>query len=210
MQDSVDAITNAQIVFERFHMNIGGALDDRLANDLIDKLDDRSLRIVRGQVGASLGVLQDLERAISFKNLVERFGADAIKSFHRAQKLSTRHEHPFGRLFQELRHELAADRIEKIVGCEHDRSFLHLHRENVMLKNKTTWQDRQCLPVYRLRINRDNRHTKEISDHAEKSLLVHFSRIEHLSCPGTAVEILGELRRFLPRRNTAGEQEIDD
>ena len=87
-------------------------------------------------------VLQHLEGAIRLKNFVECFRADAVESFHRAQNLRARHQHPFGRLFQKLRGELAANRIEKIVGRQHDRIFLHLDRQNVMLKNKTARQNR--------------------------------------------------------------------
>ena len=45
-------------------------------------------------------VLRKFERAIGFENLVERFRADAVERFHRAQDLAARHEHPFGRFLQ--------------------------------------------------------------------------------------------------------------
>ena len=183
VQNSVDAITNAQIVFERLDVNVGRALDDRFANDLVHELDDRRFRIVRVQVGARLGVLQNFERAIRFQNFVERFRADAVKRFHRAQKLRARHQHPFRRFLQKLPGQLPADRIEKIVGREHDRIFLHFDRQNVMLKNKTARQDRQCLPVDLLRIDRNDRHAEEFPDRAEKTLLVHLAGIEHLRRP---------------------------
>jgi len=78
-----------------------------------------------------------------------------------------------------------------------------------MLKNKTTGQDRQCLPVDRLRINRDNRHAKEISDRRQELLLVDAAGIEHLRRPRTAVLICGKLRRFLARRHAARHEKID-
>ncbi len=102
MQNAVDAITNAQIVLERLDVNVGGALDDRFADDLIDEFHDRSFRIVRIQIGAGFRVLQHFERAVGLENLVECLRAHAVKRFHRAQNLGARHQHPFGRFFQKL------------------------------------------------------------------------------------------------------------
>ena len=145
VQDAVDAIANAQIVLERLDVNVGRALEDRFANDLVHEFHDRRFRIVRVQVGARFDVLQCFERAIRFQDFVERFRADAVERFHRAQNLRARHEHPFGRFLQKLRRELAADRVKQIVGREHDRVFLHLDRQDVMLENEPARQDRKRL-----------------------------------------------------------------
>jgi len=79
-----------------------------------------------------------------------------------------------------------------------------------MLENKTARQDRQRLAVDRFRIDRDHWHAEKISDHTEKTLLVHFSGVEYLRRPRAAVHILRELERFLTRGHTAGQQEIDN
>jgi hypothetical protein len=80
----------------------------------------------------------------------------------------------------------------------------------VVLKNKTTRQDRQCLPVYFLRVDRHNRHTEEIPDGPEKTVLIHFAGIEHLADPRTTVQILRELHCFVARSHASGEQNIYD
>ena len=147
MQNAIDPVTNAQIVLQRFDMNIGRALGDRFADDLVHKLYDRRFRIVGAQVGRGLGILQDFECAIGFKNFVERLGAHAVERFHRAQELGARHQHPLGRLFQKLRSKLAPNRIEKIIRREDDRVFLHCNRQNMMLEDESARQDRQCLAV---------------------------------------------------------------
>ena len=79
-----------------------------------------------------------------------------------------------------------------------------------MLKNETAGQDRQCLPVDGLWINRDKRHVEKISDHPEEPVLVHLAGIEHLARPGATVEILGELHRFVPRGHAARKQKVDN
>ena len=66
MQNSVDPIPNPQIVLERLDVNVGRALDNRLANDLVHEFDDRRFRIVRIQVGGGFRVLQNLERTVRF------------------------------------------------------------------------------------------------------------------------------------------------
>ena len=168
-------------------MNVGRPLEDRLANDLIYEFDHGRLRIVRIQISARLAVLQDLECAARFQDFIESLRADAVKRLHCTQNLSARHEHPFCRLFQELRGELSAHRIKQIVGCQHDGIFLHLDRQNVVLKNETARQDRQCRPVDFPGVDRDKRYPEEISDRAEEALFVHFAGIKHLAHPRTAV-----------------------
>ena len=187
VQNSVDPITDAQIVLQRLDVNIGRALDNRFANDLVHKFHDGRFRIVGVQLGGGLRVLKRFEGAVRFQDFVERFRPDAVERFHRAQNLRARHQHPFGRFFQKLGCELPADRIEQIVGREHHRIFLHLDRQNVMLKNKPARQDRQCRAVDLLGVDRNDRHTKEIPDRVEEALLVHFAGIEDLAGPGSAV-----------------------
>ena len=88
MQDSIDPIANAQIVLQRLDVNIGGALDDRFADDLVDEFDDRSFRIVRVEVGAGLRFLQWFESAIGLENFIKRFRAHAVERFHSPQQLA--------------------------------------------------------------------------------------------------------------------------
>ena len=90
-------------------MNIGRALENRLANDLVYELHHRRFGIVGVQFDGGLGVLQRLEGTICLKDLVESLGTNAVERLHRAQKLRARHQHPLGWLFQKLRRELAAD-----------------------------------------------------------------------------------------------------
>ena len=168
-------------------MNVGRPLDDRLANDLVDEFDHGRLRIVRIQISARLAVLQNLECAARFQNFIESLRADAVKRLHRTQNLPARHEHPFCRFFQELRGELSAHRIKQIVSGQHHRIFLHLDRQNVVLKDEAARQDRQRRPVDLFGIDRDNWHMEGIPDGAEEALFVHFAGIKHLAHPRTAV-----------------------
>jgi hypothetical protein len=47
MQNAIDAVTDLQIVVERLDMDIGRSLFQRFSENLINKFDDRSLRIVQ-------------------------------------------------------------------------------------------------------------------------------------------------------------------
>ena len=60
VEDAVDAVANAQIVLERLDVDVGRALVDRFANDLVDKFHDGRVGIVGVQVGARLDVLRAL------------------------------------------------------------------------------------------------------------------------------------------------------
>src|SRR5439155_5087963 len=93
--------------------------------------------------------------------------------------------------------KLTPDRVKKIIGGEHDRFFFGFNRQNVMLKDKTARQERQCLTVDALGIERDNWHVEEISDRAEEPLLIYLAGIKHLTHPRTTIQIRGQLRRFI-------------
>ena len=45
VEDAVDAVADAQIVFERLDVDVGGALVDGFADDLVHELDDRGLGV---------------------------------------------------------------------------------------------------------------------------------------------------------------------
>ena len=48
MQDAVDAISDAQFVFGRLKVNVGGAILVGLPDDLIDELDDAGFLVALG------------------------------------------------------------------------------------------------------------------------------------------------------------------
>ena len=106
--------------------------------------------------------------------------------------------------------ELAAGRIEKIVGCENNGILLVRDRQNVVLKNKSGRQNRKRLAINCLGVQRDDWDAEEISNGREKTLLVHLAGIENLGRPGTAVEILRELGGFFARFHPARDQKIDN
>ena len=88
VQDAVDAVTNAQIVLERLDVDVGRALVDRFADDLVDEFHDRRFGIVGVQVRARFDVLKRFEGAVGLEDFVEGFRADAVERFHGAQDLA--------------------------------------------------------------------------------------------------------------------------
>ena len=141
VQDSIDSIPDAQVVFQRLDVNISGALRNRFADDLVNEFHHGRLRIIRIQLNGGLGVLQRIHRTSRLQNLVESFCANAIEGLHCPQQLRPWHQHPFSWFFQELPCKLSSDRIEKIISRQHDRIFLYLDWQNVMLKHETARQD---------------------------------------------------------------------
>ena len=210
VQDAVDAVANAQIVLERLDVNVGRALVDRFADDLVDEFYDRRFGVIGVQVGARLDVLKRFEGAIGLEDFVERFRADAVERFHGAQDLRARDEDPFGGLVEELRGELSPGRVKQIVGREHDRVFLDLDRQDVMLENETARQDEQGGALDLLRVDRDHRHAEKPADRAQELWFVDLAGVEDLGGPGAAIQILGELGRLFARGHTSFEQEIDE
>src|SRR5262245_5098543 len=78
-----------------------------------------------------------------------------------------------------------------------------------MLKHETARQDRQSGPIDVLRVNREDRHPEELPDCAEKTLFVHFARVEHLTYPRTSIEVRRQLGGLFARSHTAFEQQIN-
>ena len=142
MQNSVDSVPDAQIVFQRFDVNISGALCDGFPNDLVNEFHHGRLRVVSIQLNCGVSVLEHVHGTSGLQNLIERFRTDSVECFHRAQELRPWHKHPFGRFLQKLSGKLATDGIKKIIRRQHDRVFLRLDRQNVMLKYETARQDR--------------------------------------------------------------------
>ena len=120
MQDSIDSVTNSNVVLEWLDVDVSRTLDDGLANDLVNEFDDRGLGMIRINVGGRIAIVQYFKRAIGCQNLFERLCTDAIQTLDRTKQTPARNQHPFRRLLQELRRELASDRIKKIVGGEND------------------------------------------------------------------------------------------
>ena len=84
VQNSVDPVPDPQIVFERLNVNVGRALENCFANDLVYEFHHGSFGIVGVQLDGDFGVLQHLESAVGFQDFVECFRADAVERFHRA------------------------------------------------------------------------------------------------------------------------------
>ena len=81
-QAAIDAITNAQIRAQRLDMDVGRALVERLADDLIDEFDDARLLIVVLVDDICL-VLAGIEVVVieiaAFENLFKGVGTHTVK-----------------------------------------------------------------------------------------------------------------------------------
>ena len=75
VQDAVNAVADAQLVFRRLKMDVRRAVFIRLPNDLVDELDDARLLVALGDF--LILAHQQFERFV-LGHLVERFGADTV------------------------------------------------------------------------------------------------------------------------------------
>ena len=80
VQNSVNAVTNAQFVFGRLKMNIRGAIFISFPYDLIDKFDDTGFLIALGDF--FVRGLFEIQRSF-FAHLIESFCTDAVILFKR-------------------------------------------------------------------------------------------------------------------------------
>jgi hypothetical protein len=142
VQNAVDPISNAQIVFQRFDVNISrrSAIASRmiwLTNLTTDASGSSLFNSIAVSVSSS-----SVHGTPGLQNLVERLRANAIKSFHAAEAARAARA-PIRQVFSTAARKLAPDRIEKIVSRQHHRVFLRLDRQNLMLKNETAREKRQ-------------------------------------------------------------------
>ena len=75
VQDAVNAVADAQLVFRRLEMNVRRAVLERLPDDLVDELDDAGFLVALGDF--LVLAHQQFERLV-FGHLIERLGADAV------------------------------------------------------------------------------------------------------------------------------------
>ena len=87
MENAVDAVTDAQLIFRRFEMNVGRPVLEGFPNDLVDELDDAGVLIIAGDLTPA--VYLQLDRVVFFGHFVERLGTDAVVLFQRLLDLST-------------------------------------------------------------------------------------------------------------------------
>ena len=89
MQNTVDAIANAQIVFQRLDVNVCGAFVDGLADDLVDELHHARLRVVAGDVVRLLAIFLIIVTR-GLKQFLKRLGSNAIQRLNRPEQRPSR------------------------------------------------------------------------------------------------------------------------
>ena len=94
VQDAVDAVADAQIVFQRLDVDIRGALVDRFADDLVDEFNHARLRVVIGDVLRLLALLAAVVGARGLQDLLEGFRAHAVERLDGADELPARDDDP--------------------------------------------------------------------------------------------------------------------
>ena len=131
MQHAVDAVTHAQVVGQRFDMDIRGALAQGFADHLIDEFFDRSLlRLVLVEhvdlfAAAEVDVLF---HAAPLEQLFESFRTDAINLPQRGKNSLAGVDLVAHVLRHGLGHSLAGEQIERIVGEQRDRLVVRFDR----------------------------------------------------------------------------------
>ena len=91
MQNSINPITNAQVILERLNMDVRRPFENCLANDLVNEFDYGRFGVVGVQLVRGFAFLKHFEGAVAFQDFIERLCADPVERFHCAQKLCPRH-----------------------------------------------------------------------------------------------------------------------
>ncbi len=128
MQHAIDAITDAQVVLQRLHVNIGRAFVERLAHDLVDEADDGCLGIVFVQhAHFLLHIEAGVVDIASFQNRVEGFRTHAVAGPKRGQDAAPGRHAPRDGLVDFVGDDLACGQVERIVGQHVQVGLVQLH-----------------------------------------------------------------------------------
>ena len=137
MQDSVDAITNAQIVLQRLDVNIRRAFFQRRTHDLVHETHHRRLGIFLIE---DVDLLLQIERSIidiaTFQNRLERFRADAIAGTKRRQNRAPSRHAPRNGLLDFLPDHLPGGEVERIVGQQVEIVIVEPYRINLIAQSE--------------------------------------------------------------------------
>ena len=121
MQAAVDAVADAQVVFERFDVDVGGALLEGLAEDGIDEFDDGCFLVVFvEQVDLFLHVHEGGVVFAAGEDLLEGIGSDAVKFLDALKDAGARGHAPLDGEVNGLTGGLFGEQIKWIVGDEDD------------------------------------------------------------------------------------------
>ena len=94
VQDAVDAVADAQVVFERLDVNVRRALGDGLADDLVDELHDGRLGIVGVEVRRLTRGRPAVSETLFWISSSKVSAPDAVERLDRADERRPRDEQP--------------------------------------------------------------------------------------------------------------------
>ena len=111
MQNAVNSIADAQLVFRRLKMNVRRAILERFPNDLVYKFNDARLLVVAGD----FLVAGDFQfHRLVLAHFVERLGTDAVIFFQGLLDLRSRRKRKMHRHPRVEAHRVHHRRVERI------------------------------------------------------------------------------------------------
>ena len=149
LQHAINAVADAKVVGERLHVDVGGALAQGLADDLVDEFFDR--RLFRFVLVEDVDLFAATEIDVllhptTFEQFLKGFGADPVdlaqggqNAFARVDFVAYLLRHGFG-------HRLPCEQVEGIVGQQGDRVVVGLDREQLVAQGDA---GRQLGPHFR-------------------------------------------------------------
>ncbi len=211
VQDAVDAVSDAQVVFERLDVDVGGALDDGFADDLVDELDDARLGVVARDVLRELIVLV-VVGARGLENFLERFRADAVERLDGAHELAARDDVPLELAAAELLlREPARHGIEDVEGRELDRGVARGERQDLVLEDEAARQQLQHAALDARGFEIVERRLEELRQFRGELVFIDLAGVQHLGRPRLAGGRLDrrELRGVFVR-DARGAEDVDE
>ncbi len=116
-QHAVDAVADAQVVLQRLDVDVGGALLERLAEDLVDEVHHRGLLVVLVQHGdLLLHVIGTAVAVAAFEQFFKVLRAHAVALVQRFEDAPAGGQPPGDPLAHLVPHRLPGIEIERIVG----------------------------------------------------------------------------------------------
>ncbi len=138
VQDAIGAVADAQVVFERFDVDVGGALVDGGADDLVDEIDDGGLGVFLIELVGFLGELVvELFARATFEDFLECFRTDAVALAQAVEdEFAGGHGPVMGFATERFGDELLAEHVEGVVGQEPDAVLVLPDGENVVAEGE--------------------------------------------------------------------------
>ena len=131
VQNAVNAVTNAQLVFGRLEVDVGRAVLVSFPDDLVDELDDARFLVAFGDF---LVFGDEQLNRLVLGHFIEGFGANSVIFFQRLFNFVTRRERELDWTLGVELHRVQHRGVERVADSHLERAVFKLGGEDEVLK----------------------------------------------------------------------------